>query len=95
MTISPAVEEGLISCSAESLHQSFVDAYQENFGGNLETSTEIVSVRATLRQSLPPRAYADERAVHHGGGDQHNVRLEAGHSTDRVTWAGARAPPLH
>lgn len=62
MTIHPPVEDGQISCEAEQLHQLFVAAYQESFGGNLETSTEIVSVRATLRQTLPPRSHADEGA---------------------------------
>lgn len=62
ITIHPPVEDGQIRCDAEQLHQLFVAAYQESFGGNLETSTEIVSVRATLRQTLPPRSHADEGA---------------------------------
>ncbi len=34
-----------------------MDAYEAAFGGTLEATAEIVSLRATLRQSLPERKF--------------------------------------
>lgn len=82
ITVSPNVKDGQISCSAEQLHQLFVNAYQESFGGNLEVSTEIVSVRATLRQSLPPRAYADENEVSTNENEPKSVRAFSFHDAE-------------
>ena len=57
-TINPPAENGQITASADELTRLFVDSYAEQFGGTLETTAEIVSVRATLRQALPARKYA-------------------------------------
>lgn len=56
-TINPPTSEGRITANAEELSRMFMDAYEEQFGGTLETTAEIVSVRATLRQALPARNY--------------------------------------
>ena len=57
VSINPPVKDGQIDCSAEELARLFMDAYEAAFGGTLEATTEIVSLRATLRQSLPARNY--------------------------------------
>ncbi len=58
VSISPPIKNGQIDSSAEELARIFMDAYESSFGGTLEATTEIVSLRATLRQSLPARKYA-------------------------------------
>jgi N-methylhydantoinase A len=58
LTIRPDIKGGRISNTAEQMQNAFVKAYEQSFGGSLETTTEIVSVRATLRQALPSRKYA-------------------------------------
>ncbi len=66
-TINPPTDGGQITASADELTRLFVESYAEQFGGTLETTAEIVSVRATLRQALPARKYA--RADYTGSGE--------------------------
>ncbi len=57
VSINPPIKNGQIDCSSDELARIFMDAYEAAFGGTLEATTEIVSLRATLRQSLPARNY--------------------------------------
>ena len=75
MTIQPDIKKGRISNSADELQQAFVDAYENSFGGSLETTTEIVSLRATLRQTLPARKYS--RADYTDSNTEENKSLQA------------------
>jgi N-methylhydantoinase A len=58
VSINPPIKDGQMDCSSDELARIFMDAYEAAFGGTLEATTEIVSLRATLRQSLPSRKYA-------------------------------------
>ncbi len=57
VSINPPSRDGTISCQSDELAQLFMDAYEAAFGGTLEATAEIVSLRATLRQSLPERKF--------------------------------------
>lgn len=55
LTVKPDVDSGRINANAEALFAQFVSAYEDTFGGTLDTTAEIVSVRAAIRRPLPRR----------------------------------------
>ena len=79
ITIHPQVKDGQIISSSQDLQQTFVQVYEDNFGGNLETTTEIVSLRATLRQALPPRKYAVEDDSGEAGNESYTLNTYSFH----------------
>ena len=55
LTIKLEASHGEIMANAENLLEQFVSTYKHTFGGTLDTTAEIVSVRAAIRRPLPRR----------------------------------------
>lgn len=70
LTVAVPSGDGVISVSAEEVHELFTSDYARTFALTMEEEVEIVSVRATLRTALPRRA--EDRAAtasSNGGSD--------------------------
>lgn len=52
INIKPAADDGVILATAEETQNQFELAYQEAYGGILDTPVEIVSIRASVRRPL-------------------------------------------
>ena len=55
LTLRPQVANGEVTATADSLFEQFASMYENTFGGTLDTTAEIVSVRAAIRRPLPRR----------------------------------------
>lgn len=60
LTMTVPSTDGAINASVSDIFTQFCDKYREAFGGILDISAEIVSVRATLLQTLPSRNLASD-----------------------------------
>jgi N-methylhydantoinase A len=69
LSIAVPLKDGRIAASATEVADAFVADYLRSFGGKLDETIEMVSVRATARVHLPPRKpFVSAPAGETGGG---------------------------